>query len=152
MAQVVQILQDGTTMLLEGLPCLPAQSQEHGIDSRKWAYTLGELDRAIEVLNSSAGLISAPLCKEEQEEAYTLTYRRPMVWISLAKQSEIGFMKVSILQWALCSLPNRQVHHWRPVLVTDDSRLTLSTSDRHGRVWKSHGEHYAACNIVSDHQ
>lgn len=44
--------------------------------------------------------------------------------------------------------PNRQVHHWRPVLVTDDSRFTLSTSDRHGRDWKSRGERYAACNIV----
>ncbi len=43
---------------------------------------------------------------------------------------------------------NWQVHHWRPVLLTDESRFTLSTCDRRERVWRSRGERYAACNIV----
>ncbi len=49
-AQAVQLLQDGISIvpLSEGLLCLPAQSQEHGGDSRRQAVTLGELDRAIE--------------------------------------------------------------------------------------------------------
>ncbi len=42
---------------------------------------------------------------------------------------------------------NWQVRHWRPVLFTDESRFTLSTCDRCERVWRSCGEHYAACNI-----
>ncbi|KAK3556137.1 hypothetical protein QTP70_005621 [Hemibagrus guttatus] len=43
---------------------------------------------------------------------------------------------------------NWQVRHWCPVLFTDESRFTLSTCDRRERVWRSHGECYAACNIV----
>ncbi|KAG2456868.1 TCB2 transposase, partial [Polypterus senegalus] len=43
---------------------------------------------------------------------------------------------------------NWQVRHWRTVLFTDESRFTLSTCDRRERVWRSRGESYAACNIV----
>ncbi len=43
---------------------------------------------------------------------------------------------------------NWYVHHWRPVLFTDESRFTLSTCDRRERVWRSRGECYAACNMV----
>ena len=43
---------------------------------------------------------------------------------------------------------NWQVHHWRSVLFTDESRFTLNTCDRRERVWRSRGERYAACNIV----
>ena len=43
---------------------------------------------------------------------------------------------------------NWQVHHWRPVLSTDESRFALSTCDRHERVWRRHDERYAACNII----
>ncbi|TWW54864.1 hypothetical protein D4764_0100900 [Takifugu flavidus] len=41
-----------------------------------------------------------------------------------------------------------QVRHWRPVLFTDESRFTLSTCDRRERVWRRQGECYAACNVV----
>lgn len=34
--------------MLEGLLCLPAESQEHGGDFRRQAVTLGELDRPVE--------------------------------------------------------------------------------------------------------
>uniref|UniRef100_A0A1A7YAS8 Transposase Tc1-like domain-containing protein n=2 Tax=Iconisemion striatum TaxID=60296 RepID=A0A1A7YAS8_9TELE len=43
---------------------------------------------------------------------------------------------------------NWQVRHWRPVLFTDESRFTLSTCDRRERVWRRQGERYAACNVV----
>uniref|UniRef100_A0AAY5KJW3 Tc1-like transposase DDE domain-containing protein n=1 Tax=Esox lucius TaxID=8010 RepID=A0AAY5KJW3_ESOLU len=41
-----------------------------------------------------------------------------------------------------------QIRHWHPVLFTDESRFTLSTCDRHKRVWRRCGERYAACNII----
>ncbi len=47
---------------------------------------------------------------------------------------------------------NWQVSQWRPVLFTDESRVTLSTSDRWEMVWKSRGAHYAACHIVQHDQ
>ncbi len=50
-AQAVQFLQDGPSIyvpLPEDLLCLPAQSKEHGGNSRRHAVTLGELDRAVE--------------------------------------------------------------------------------------------------------
>ncbi|KAJ8377134.1 hypothetical protein SKAU_G00077140 [Synaphobranchus kaupii] len=43
---------------------------------------------------------------------------------------------------------NWQVRHWRPVLFTDESRCTLSTCDRRERVWRRRGKRYAACNII----
>ncbi|TWW73864.1 Transposable element [Takifugu flavidus] len=43
---------------------------------------------------------------------------------------------------------NWQLCHWRPVLFTDESRINLSTCDRQGRVWRCRGDHYAACNII----
>uniref|UniRef100_A0AAR2IPX8 Transposase Tc1-like domain-containing protein n=1 Tax=Pygocentrus nattereri TaxID=42514 RepID=A0AAR2IPX8_PYGNA len=41
-----------------------------------------------------------------------------------------------------------QIHHWRPVIFTDESRFTLSTCDRRDRVWRRRGERSAACNIL----
>uniref|UniRef100_A0A3B4CC07 Uncharacterized protein n=1 Tax=Pygocentrus nattereri TaxID=42514 RepID=A0A3B4CC07_PYGNA len=34
-----------------------------------------------------------------------------------------------------------QIHHWHPVLFTDESRFTLSTCDRRDRVWRCHVQH-----------
>ena len=33
-----------------------------------------------------------------------------------------------------------QIRHWHPVLFTDESRFTLSTCDRRDRVWRRRGE------------
>ena len=43
-----------------------------------------------------------------------------------------------------------QIPHWRPILFTHDtdSSLTESTNDRHARMWRPQGEHYADCNII----
>ena len=45
-----------------------------------------------------------------------------------------------------------QVHHWHPVLFTDESRFTISTCDRCEIVWRRRGECYAACNIIQHDQ
>lgn len=42
---------------------------------------------------------------------------------------------------------NEQICHWLPGLLTDDSRFTLSTCDRHERVWRRCGERCAVCYI-----
>uniref|UniRef100_A0A8C7TIE1 Tc1-like transposase DDE domain-containing protein n=1 Tax=Oncorhynchus mykiss TaxID=8022 RepID=A0A8C7TIE1_ONCMY len=41
-----------------------------------------------------------------------------------------------------------QIRHWCPVLFTDESRFTLNTCDRRDRVWRRRGERSAACNIL----
>uniref|UniRef100_A0A3B4DMX9 Tc1-like transposase DDE domain-containing protein n=1 Tax=Pygocentrus nattereri TaxID=42514 RepID=A0A3B4DMX9_PYGNA len=41
-----------------------------------------------------------------------------------------------------------QICNWCPVIFTDESRFTLSTCDRRDRVWRRRGERSAACNIL----
>ena len=43
---------------------------------------------------------------------------------------------------------NWQMCHWRPVLFTNESRLSVSTNGRRVRVWRCQGERYSDCNIV----
>ena len=43
---------------------------------------------------------------------------------------------------------NWQVHHWRPVLFIDESRFTISTCDRREKVWRRRGKCYAASSII----
>ncbi|KAL1022164.1 hypothetical protein UPYG_G00022980, partial [Umbra pygmaea] len=45
-------------------------------------------------------------------------------------------------------LQDWQIRHWHPVLFTDESRFTLSTCDRRDRVWRRRGERSPACNIL----
>uniref|UniRef100_A0AAZ3STU8 Transposase Tc1-like domain-containing protein n=2 Tax=Oncorhynchus tshawytscha TaxID=74940 RepID=A0AAZ3STU8_ONCTS len=64
--------------------------------------------------------------------------RRPQVGVVLTAQHRAGRLAFARehQDW--------QIHHWRPVLFTDESRFTLSTCDR---VWSLRGERSAACNI-----
>ncbi|KAI3353929.1 hypothetical protein L3Q82_005130 [Scortum barcoo] len=68
--------------------------------------------------------------------------RRPQVGVVLTAQHRAGRLAFARehQDW--------QIHHWRPVLFTDDSRFTLSTCDRRDRVWRRRGERSAACNIL----
>ncbi len=75
-----------------------------------------------------------------------LRARRPLVGPVLTAQHSGARLAFAIEH------QNWQVRHWHPVLFTDESRFTLSTCDRRERVWRSRGEHYAACNIVQHHQ
>lgn len=40
------------------------------------------------------------------------------------------------------------IARWRCVLLTDESRFSVSSCDRRVRVWRRQGERYADCNIV----
>ena len=71
-----------------------------------------------------------------------LRARRPVVCPVLTAQHRGARLAFAIEH------QNWHVCHWRPVLFTDESRFTLSTCDRRERVWRSQGERYAACNIV----
>ena len=50
----------------------------------------------------------------------------------------------------------REHQNWQAapgtLIFTDESRFTLSTSDRHERVWRCRGERYADCNIIQHDQ
>uniref|UniRef100_A0A674EK36 Transposase Tc1-like domain-containing protein n=1 Tax=Salmo trutta TaxID=8032 RepID=A0A674EK36_SALTR len=68
--------------------------------------------------------------------------RRPHVGVVLTAQHHAGRLAFARehKDW--------QIHHWRPVLFTDESRFTLSTCDRRDTVWRRRGERSAACNIL----
>ncbi|KAI4883430.1 hypothetical protein NFI96_029838, partial [Prochilodus magdalenae] len=68
--------------------------------------------------------------------------RRPQIGVVLTAQHRAGRLAIARehQDW--------QIRHWRPVLFTDESRFTLSTCDRHDRVWRRRGERSVACNIL----
>uniref|UniRef100_A0A8C7R2V7 Transposase Tc1-like domain-containing protein n=1 Tax=Oncorhynchus mykiss TaxID=8022 RepID=A0A8C7R2V7_ONCMY len=68
--------------------------------------------------------------------------RRPQVGVVLTAQHRAGRLAFARehQDW--------QIRHWRPVLFTDESRFTLSTCDRRDKVWRRRGERSAACNIL----
>uniref|UniRef100_A0A674AH33 Tc1-like transposase DDE domain-containing protein n=1 Tax=Salmo trutta TaxID=8032 RepID=A0A674AH33_SALTR len=68
--------------------------------------------------------------------------RRPQVGVVLTAQHRAGRLAFAREHQDL------QIRHWRPVLFTDESRFTLSTCDRRDRVWRRRGERSAACNIL----
>ena len=65
--------------------------------------------------------------------------RRPQVGVVLTAQHRAGRLAFAREH------QDWQIRHWRPVLFTDESRFTLSTCDR---VWRRRGERSAACNIL----
>uniref|UniRef100_A0A8K9XH84 Tc1-like transposase DDE domain-containing protein n=2 Tax=Clupeocephala TaxID=186625 RepID=A0A8K9XH84_ONCMY len=68
--------------------------------------------------------------------------RRPQVGVVLTAQHRAGRLAFAREH------QDWQIRHWRPVLFTDESRFTLSTCDRRDRVWRHRGERSAACNIL----
>ncbi|KAI4888385.1 hypothetical protein NFI96_003394 [Prochilodus magdalenae] len=68
--------------------------------------------------------------------------RRPQIGVVLTVQHRAG--RLSFAR----ELQDWQIHHWCPVLFTDESRFTQSTCDRRHRVWRRRGERSAACNIL----
>ena len=55
----------------EGLLCLPAQSQECGGDTRRWAITQGELDKAVEGQQPSSRTSISPKPQGPGTSPYT---------------------------------------------------------------------------------
>uniref|UniRef100_A0A8C7RN94 Transposase Tc1-like domain-containing protein n=1 Tax=Oncorhynchus mykiss TaxID=8022 RepID=A0A8C7RN94_ONCMY len=68
--------------------------------------------------------------------------RRPQVGVVLTAQHRAGCLAFAREH------QDWQIRHWRTVLFTDESRFTLSTCDRRDRVWRRRGERSAACNIL----
>ncbi|CDQ62915.1 unnamed protein product [Oncorhynchus mykiss] len=68
--------------------------------------------------------------------------RRPQVGVVLTAQHRAGRLAFAREH------QDWQIRHWRPVLFTDESRFTLSTCDRRDRVWIRRRERSAACNIL----
>ena len=68
--------------------------------------------------------------------------RRPQVGVVLTAQHRAGRLAFAKehQDW--------QIRHWSPVLLTDESRFTLSTCDRRDRFCRRRGERSAACNIL----
>uniref|UniRef100_A0A3Q3FZ92 Transposase Tc1-like domain-containing protein n=1 Tax=Labrus bergylta TaxID=56723 RepID=A0A3Q3FZ92_9LABR len=65
--------------------------------------------------------------------------RRPQVGVVLTAQHRAGCLAFAREH------QDWQIRHWRPMLFTDESRFTLSTCDR---VWRRRGERSAACSIL----
>uniref|UniRef100_A0AAR2JQW1 Transposase Tc1-like domain-containing protein n=1 Tax=Pygocentrus nattereri TaxID=42514 RepID=A0AAR2JQW1_PYGNA len=68
--------------------------------------------------------------------------RRPQMGVVLTAQHRAGRLAFAREH------QDWQICHWHPVLFTGESRFTLSTSDRPDRVWRRRGERSAACNIL----
>ncbi|KAI4896781.1 hypothetical protein NFI96_020094, partial [Prochilodus magdalenae] len=118
--------------------------------------------RLWKVLNPSAGPVSAPLCKGEQDEHCQnptavnvsnrtirnspyeggLRARRPVVGPVLTGQHHRARFTFATEH------QNWQNRHRCLVLFTDESRFYLSTCDSCDRLWRCCGECYAACNII----
>ena len=83
----------------EGLLCLPAQSQERGGDTRTWAITQGELDRAVErsTTHQQDGICSFVQGGTEGAlpEPYKMTSSGLLMCMLLTKLSETGPMRVA---------------------------------------------------------
>ncbi|KAI4888574.1 hypothetical protein NFI96_004052 [Prochilodus magdalenae] len=115
-----------------------------------------------QIFCANRGPVSAPLCKEEQDEYCQsptavnlsdqtirdrpheggLRARRPVVGPVLTGQHRRARLAFATEH------QNWQIHHRRLVLFTDESRFYLSTCDRRDRLWRRRGECYAACNII----
>uniref|UniRef100_A0A8C8JU24 Transposase n=1 Tax=Oncorhynchus tshawytscha TaxID=74940 RepID=A0A8C8JU24_ONCTS len=68
--------------------------------------------------------------------------RRPQVGVVLTDQHRAGRLAFAKEH------QDWQIRHWRPVLFTDESRFTRSTCDRRDRVWRRRVERSAPFNIL----
>ncbi|KAI4880116.1 hypothetical protein NFI96_005091 [Prochilodus magdalenae] len=86
----------------------------------------------------------SPSSAHHDHQAEELIQWQTAVPVLLHRQTQEG--KVAVR-------PETTVHHIQldnamDVIHTDESRFYLSTCDRRDRLWRRHGECYAACNII----
>ncbi|KAI4873954.1 hypothetical protein NFI96_033729, partial [Prochilodus magdalenae] len=108
------------------------------------------------------------MCLHKRLETDSMRARRPQMGVVLTAQHRagvrfpyndgvanvvLGFGKRTPARLAFArEHQDWQIRYWRPVLFTDESRFTLSTGDRHDRVWRRRGERSVACNILQHDQ
>ncbi|KAL0154165.1 hypothetical protein M9458_050523 [Cirrhinus mrigala] len=166
-AQVVQLIQDGTSMRAVARRFAVSVSvvsrawrryqetgqyvRRHGGGRRREQPSSRTATSAF-VQGGTGGALPEP-CK--------MTSSRPQMCMCLLKRSETDSMRVVGVVLTAQHRAGRlafarehqdwQIHHWRPVLFTGESRFTLSTCDRRDQrdgVWRRRGERSAACNIL----
>ncbi len=165
-AQVVQLLEDGTSIRAVARMFAVSPSTVSRAWRRYQEITWGELDRAVKGHQPSSRTSICSFVRGGTggalPESCKMTPSGLLVCMFLTKLSETDSMSARhavvgpVLAAQHCAAwlalarehQNWQVRHWRPVLFTDESRFTLSTCDRRERVWRRHGERYAACSII----
>uniref|UniRef100_A0A8C7CMG2 Tc1-like transposase DDE domain-containing protein n=1 Tax=Oncorhynchus kisutch TaxID=8019 RepID=A0A8C7CMG2_ONCKI len=164
-AQVVQLIQDGTSMRDVARRFAVSVS----VGSRAWRHyqeTGQYIRRRGGGQQPSSRTATSTFVQGGAggalPEAYKMTSSRPQMCMCLLKRSETDSMRAQRPQVGVVLTAQHhagrlafarehqdwQIRHWRPVLFTDESRFTLSTCDRCDRVWRRRGEHSAACNIL----
>ncbi|KAI4877300.1 hypothetical protein NFI96_019883, partial [Prochilodus magdalenae] len=139
-AQVVQLIRDGTSMRAVARRFAVSVSVVTR-DWRSYQETGQYTRRSGGGQQPSSSTTTSAFVQGETggalPEPCRMTSSRPEMCMCLHKRLKTDSMR---MDW--------QIRHWHPVLFTDESRFTLSTCDRRDRVWRCRGERSAACNIL----
>ncbi len=99
----------------------------HGLNEKDKICSGETTARQLPIGNGFAGGVHRLLLTD-------LRYKRPVLTVQY-HAARLAFAR------------EHQIHHWCPVLYTDENRFTLSTCDRCESVWRCRGECYGVCNF-----